>query len=56
MEVIVLDDGSPGEGVQAELDRIVEEFKFDRRGWRLVREKDLYLGASRNAAGSWVRM
>jgi glycosyltransferase involved in cell wall biosynthesis len=55
MEVIVLDDGSPGEGVQDELDRIVEEFEFGRRGWRLVREKDLYLGASRNAAAREAR-
>lgn len=49
-EVIVLDDGSPGEGVQEELDRIVAEYEFARRGWRLIRERDLYLGASRNAA------
>jgi GT2 family glycosyltransferase len=55
LEVIVLDDGSPGEGVQAELDRIVEEFAFRRRGWRLVRENDLYLGASRNAAAREAR-
>jgi glycosyltransferase involved in cell wall biosynthesis len=55
LEAIVLDDGSPGEGVQAELDRIVEEFAFHRRGWRLVRERDLYLGASRNAAAREAR-
>jgi GT2 family glycosyltransferase len=55
MEVIVLDDGSPGEGVQDELDRIVEDFEFDRRGWRLIRENDLYLGASRNAAAREAR-
>ncbi len=54
-EVIVLDDGSPGEGVQEELDRIAEEFAFDRRGWRLIREHDLYLGASRNAAARAAR-
>lgn len=54
-EVIVLDDGSPGEGVQAELDRIVADFEFDRRGWRLIRGRDLYLGASRNAAAREAR-
>ncbi len=54
-EVIVLDDGSPGEGVQEELDWIVAEYEFDRRGWRLVRERDLYLGASRNAAARAAR-
>ncbi len=55
LEVIVLDDGSEVEGVQAELDRIVEEFAFDRRGWRLIRQRNLYLGASRNALAREAR-
>ena len=55
LEVIVLDDGSPGEDVQAELDRIVEEFEFSRRGWRLVRQENRYLGAARNAAAREAR-
>ncbi len=40
---------------RTELDRIVEEFAFDRRGWRLIRQKNLYLGASRNALAREAR-
>jgi glycosyltransferase involved in cell wall biosynthesis len=52
LEVIVVDDGSPGESVQRELDDIIREFDFAGRGWRLIRQENRYLGAARNRAAS----
>src|SRR5208337_4923867 len=52
LEVIVVDDGSPGEGVQAELGSIEQEFDFTGQGWRLVRQENRYLGAARNRAAA----
>jgi glycosyltransferase involved in cell wall biosynthesis/GT2 family glycosyltransferase len=52
MEVIVVDDGSPGEDIGRELEHIEREFDFARRGWRLVRQENRYLGAARNRAAA----
>jgi glycosyltransferase involved in cell wall biosynthesis len=52
LEVIVVDDGSPGEDVQRELDAIERAFDFARRGWQLIRQENRYLGAARNRAAA----
>jgi hypothetical protein len=53
LEVVVVDDGSPGEGVQRELDRIEREFDFAGRGWRLVRQGNRN-GAAAEARGEYL--
>jgi glycosyltransferase involved in cell wall biosynthesis len=55
LEVIVVDDGSPGVAVQCELDWIEQEFDFAGRGWRLIRQANRYLGAARNRAAAAAR-
>ncbi len=55
LEVIVVDDGSPGEGVRRELEAVEREFDFAGRGWRLIRQENRYLGAARNRAASEAR-
>jgi len=55
LDVIVVDDGSPGEEVQRELDAIEREFDFAGRGWRLIRQENRYLGAARNRAAAEAR-
>jgi len=55
LEVIVVDDGSPGEDIGRELEHIEREFDFARRGWRLVRQENRYLGAARNRAAAEAR-
>ena len=47
-EVILVDDGSSTEEAAAFLEKIEPEFA--RRGWRIVRQPNLYLGAARNRA------
>ncbi len=51
-EVIVVDDGSPGEEVSTELAEIESQFDFPARGWRLIRQENRYLGAARNRAAA----
>jgi glycosyltransferase involved in cell wall biosynthesis len=46
--VVLVDDGSPSAAAQAYLESLGEEFA--RRGWKLVRQANAYLGAARNAA------
>ncbi len=55
LEVIVVDDGSPDASVQDALDSIVDEYDFAKRGWRLVRQENRYLGAARNRAAAEAR-
>jgi len=55
LEVIVVDDGSPGQENGDELDAIEREFDFAERGWRLVRQENRYLGAARNRAAAEAR-
>lgn len=57
IEILVVDDGSPDDEVQAELDRLEPE--LHRHGGRLIRRPNGYLGAARNsgaaaAKGSYV--
>jgi len=52
LEVIVVDDGSPGASVQQELEAIALQYDFAGRGWRLVRQENRYLGAARNRAAA----
>ncbi len=51
LEVIIVDDGSPGEEVQRELDAIEREFDFAGQGWRLIRQENRYLGAAQSRGG-----
>lgn len=51
-EVIVVDDGSPDAGTQAELQKIGKELA--ERGWRLVVQDNRYLGAARNFAATFA--
>ncbi|NNE22790.1 MAG: glycosyltransferase, partial [Rhizobiales bacterium] len=46
IEVIVVDDGSTDTSAVAYLDEV--EAKFADRGWRVIRQPNLYLGAARN--------
>ena len=50
LELVVIDDGSPDPEVQNRLDEIEAEFRFQERGWRLLREPNRYLGGAWNAA------
>ncbi|MDD2677184.1 MAG: glycosyltransferase [Methylacidiphilaceae bacterium] len=47
-EVVLIDDGSATSEAAAFLDRIEPEFA--KRGWRIIRQPNLYLGAARNRA------
>ncbi|MGD9897382.1 MAG: glycosyltransferase [Candidatus Methylacidiphilaceae bacterium] len=47
-EVVLVDDGSVTAEAAAFLDRLEPEFA--ERGWRIVRQTNLYLGAARNRA------
>ncbi|MDD4932993.1 MAG: glycosyltransferase [Methylacidiphilaceae bacterium] len=47
-EVVLVDDGSATQEAAAFLDKI--EAEFTERGWRIVRQPNLYLGAARNRA------
>jgi GT2 family glycosyltransferase len=47
LELIVVDDGSKLPESRATLDSL--EARFKKRGWRILREKNRYLGAARNA-------
>lgn len=49
-EVILVDDGSQQPAALAYLDSLVGE--FDRRGWRIIRQDNRYLGAARNTAAA----
>ena len=51
-EVIVVDDGSPDPKVHASLDTIEASFDFKRRGWRIERGENRYLGGARNHGAS----
>src|SRR5205814_2312823 len=55
LEVIVVDDGSPGAEAPRALDAIEREFDFAGRGWRLIRQENRYLGAARNRAAAEAR-
>jgi GT2 family glycosyltransferase/glycosyltransferase involved in cell wall biosynthesis len=48
IEVVLVDDGSTDPDVPAVLDSLTPE--FESRGWRIVRQENLYLGAARNTA------
>ncbi|MEK0085644.1 glycosyltransferase [Benzoatithermus flavus] len=52
-EVVLVDDGSDRPEALACLDRL--EPAFERRGWRIVRQANRYLGAARNAAAAAAR-
>ena len=47
LELILVDDGSKLPESQKTLDALAPRFK--KRGWRILREKNKYLGAARNA-------
>jgi len=47
-EVVLVDDGSPGEAAQRYLAAIKNE--FEARGWQIIRQSNCYLGAARNHA------
>jgi GT2 family glycosyltransferase len=49
-EVIVGDDGSDGEGVQQELDKLEEQYK--NRGWRVLRLPHRNVGATRTSVAA----
>ncbi len=56
-EVILVDDGSAAPAAIEHIDSLREE--FDRRGWKIVRQRNLYLGAARNSGaavsrGTWI--
>src|SRR5690606_15275271 len=53
VEVIVVDDGSSSAEAEQCLAALAPE--FDRRGWRIVRQPNLYLGAARNTAARPAR-
>ncbi|MBN6740045.1 glycosyltransferase [Acidithiobacillus sp. MC6.1] len=48
IEIILVDDGSHSEVAAAYLDALEEE--FGEKHWQIIRQKNLYLGAARNAA------
>jgi glycosyltransferase involved in cell wall biosynthesis len=52
-EVILVDDGSTDPDAIAALDAL--EAEFASRGWRIVRQENLYLGAARNTAARHAR-
>ncbi len=47
-EVVLVDDGSQSPAAQAMLNEI--EADFARRGWKIIRQENAYLGAARNTA------
>jgi glycosyltransferase involved in cell wall biosynthesis len=53
LEVVLVDDGSTHAEALAYLDSLQAE--FDSRGWRLIRQRNAYLGAARNAAARAAR-
>ena len=57
LDAVLVDDGSENPAARAALDAV--EADFDRRGWRVIRQENRYLGAARNAAaaaaeGEWL--
>ena len=57
LDAVLVDDGSENPAARAALDAV--ESDFDRRGWRVIRQENRYLGAARNAAaaaaeGEWL--
>lgn len=53
VEVVLVDDGSTDPAVPGALTAI--EADFSPRGWRVVRQENLFLGAARNAAARHAR-
>ena len=53
VEAVLVDDGSEGAEAVADLDAI--EVEFGRRGWRVIRQENRYLGAARNSAAAAAR-
>ena len=53
LEVVLVDDGSPGTETQECLEELGPE--FERRGWRIVLQENSYLGAARNNAARHAR-
>lgn len=53
IEVVLVDDGSPGQEAQAYLDGL--EAEFNARGWQIIRQPNSYLGAARNTAARAAR-
>lgn len=53
IEVVLVDDGSTEATAIALLDVLQDE--FDGRGWRIIRQKNSYLGAARNQAALAAR-
>lgn len=53
IEVVLVDDGSPGAEAQRYLDELEPE--FEARGWQIIRQSNSYLGAARNAAAKAAR-
>ncbi|MEL5849908.1 MAG: glycosyltransferase, partial [Candidatus Igneacidithiobacillus chanchocoensis] len=52
-EVVLVDDGSPGEAAQRYLDAIQSE--FHGHGWQIIRQPNSYLGTARNHAAQAAR-
>lgn len=52
-EVVLLDDGSRTPAARSCLAALEPE--FERRGWRIIRQENRYLGAARNAAAGAAR-
>lgn len=48
MEVVLVDDGSPSVDAKAYLDDL--SLEFEKRNWKIIRQKNSYLGAARNTA------
>jgi len=48
LELVLVDDGSDQPAATRFLDRLQPD--FDRRGWKIIRQPNRYLGAARNAA------
>ena len=53
MEAVLVDDGSESAEAHATLDALEPDFL--RRGWRVIRQENRYLGAARNAAAAAAR-
>ena len=53
LEAVLVDDGSRSTPALEALDRT--EAEFARRGWRVIRQENRYLGAARNAAAAAAR-
>ncbi|OCX74193.1 hypothetical protein A6M23_06380 [Acidithiobacillus thiooxidans] len=57
LEVLLVDDGSDDAASRSFLDKL--DALFTRRGWKIIRQENKYLGAARNVAaqmaqGSWL--